>query len=565
VDVGSLTALNCGIPQMPRIVGASVTRSTPRTTIAAVITLALLGPSAQAQSARDHRGSIVIVTGQQPTVPIPTLMEGPAATQGNMELADQLFLRLAGLGPTLLTAGDQGFVPLLARSWTRPDSVTLVFELDPRARWQDGQPVTARDVVFTMERARDPAITPRLAALLRYISSVSADGERRVIFHFSRAYPEQLYDATFHAAPLPAHLLDTIPPEQLSRSSFITQPVGSGAYKLVRNVPGQFVELAANERFFLGKPKIDRVIIRVAPDADARLNLLLSGQADAIENVVPPLDNLRRIEADPSLRLIPVPSPTVGFLLFNHRDPQDPSRPHPILSDIRVRRAIILALDRQVLSRAVFGPYAEVPYGPVSPLLWIRHRAPRPDRQNLAEARRLLDQAGWQDSDGDGVRDRAGGPLRLSVSLPNTSAIRRQMGLLVQEQLRQVGIQLELHQLEFPVWTERRTSGRFDIDFAATVQDPSPSGLTQGWTCTGGTNVAKYCNPRVDSLLDVAVLGRARGHAPWLAVLRQIEADAPAAFLYAPSYVYAVKRRFRNVTITPASSWQLLRTWSEAS
>jgi peptide/nickel transport system substrate-binding protein len=564
VDVGSLTALNCGLTNTS-VVGASVTRWTTRITIAVVVALSSPAELANAQSARDHRGSIVIVTGQHPTVPIPTLMEGAAASQGNMELADQLFLRLAGLGPTLLTAGDRGFVPLLARSWTRPDSVTLVFDLDPRARWHDGKPVTARDVAFSLERARNPAIAPRLAALLRHISSVSAEGERRVIFRFSQAYPEQLYDATFHAAPLPAHLLDTIPPEALVRSSFVTQPVGSGPYKLVRNVSGQFVELVANERFFLGKPKIERVIIRGAADADARLNLLLSGQADAIEYVVPPLNNVQRIEADPTLRLIPVPSPTVGFLLFNYKDPQDRSRPHPILADLRVRRAIILGLDRQVLVRAVFGSYAEVPYGPVSPQLWIRHGSPRPDRQNLAEARRLLDQTGWQDGDGDGVRDRQGKPLRLTLSLPNTSAIRRQMALLVQEQLRQLGIDLELQQLEFPVWTERRTSGKFDIDFTGTVQDPSPSGLTQGWTCTGGTNVANYCNPRVDSLLQAAILGRGRGNSPWVAVLRQIEADAPAVFLYAPSNVVAVKRRFRNVTIMPASSWQLLRTWSDTN
>lgn len=542
-----------------------MTLSTPRTFLLAAVGLLLLPATASAQSGRTPRGSIVIVTGQQPTMPIPTLMEGAANSVGNLELADQLFLRLAGLGPTLLTAGDRGFVPLLAKSWTRRDSLTLVFDLDPRARWQDGVPVTARDVVFTIERAKNPAVAPRLVELLRHIKSVSAEGQQRVVFRYSHAYPEQLYDATFYVAPLPAHLLDTIPAEAVGRSSFVTQPVGNGPYRLVRNVAGQFVELAANERFFLGQPKIGRVIIRVAADPDARLNLLLSGQADAMDHVVPPLDNLRRINADTSLRVIPVPSPTVGFLLFNQRDPNDPSRPHPILSDRRVRRAITLGLDRQLLVRAVFGSYADVPYGPVSPLLWIRHSSPKPERPNAEEARRLLTEAGWNDADGNGIREREGRPLTLAVSFPNTSATRRQMALLAQEQLRQIGVDLQLQQLEFPLWIERRTAGKFDIDFAGTVQDPSPSGLSQAWSCAGGTNVAKYCNPRVDSLLEHAVLHVAKGNPaePWMAVLRQIEADAPAAFLYAPYYVYAVKRRFRNVTITPASSWQLLRAWSD--
>jgi len=523
--------------------------------------LAGIAVSANAQSA-GAENSIVIVTGQQPTTPIPTLMEGAAASLGNMELADQLFLRLAGLGPTMLTAGDRGFVPLLARSWTRRDSVTLVFDLDPRARWQDGVPVTSRDVLFSFQRAQNPAVAPRLAALLQHITGVTAEGDRRVVFRFSHPYSEQLYDATFHVAPLPAHLLDTLPPDAVARSSFVTQPVGSGPYRLVRIVPGQFVELAANEKFFLGPPKITRVIIRFATDPDARLNLLLSGQADAMDNVIPPLDNVRRVSADSSLRLIPVPSPALGFLLFNQRDPADTSRPHPILSDARVRRAITLALDRSSMVRVVFGNYGEVPYGPVSPVLWIRHGAPKPAQQNVAESRRLLAAAGWRDTDGDGTLDRGGQPLALRLSLPSTSAVRRQLALLVQEQLRQVGMRVELSQMEFPLWIERRTAGNFDIDFGSTSQDPSPSGLSQGWTCNGGTNVGHYCSPRVDSLMERAVLTRENPAEAWRQVLQQIEADAPATFLYAPTYVYAVKRRFRDVTISPTSSWQRLWEWS---
>jgi peptide/nickel transport system substrate-binding protein len=539
-----------------------VTRWTPR--IAIVVAVAMLLPATPvgAQTTSDARTSIVIVTGQQPTIPIPTLMEGAAGNVANMELADQLFVRLAELGPTLITAGDRNFVPLLARSWTRRDSVTLAFDLDPRARWQDGVPVTARDVVFTFGRAKNPSIAPRLTELLRKIASVTEEGERRVVVRFTHRYAEQLYDASFHVAPLPAHLLDSIPPDALARSSFVARPIGNGPYRLVRSVPGQFVELAANDAFFLGKPKVERVIIRTAADPQARVNLLLGGQADATENVPPPLDNLRRIAADPTLRLVPVPSPTVGFLLFNQRDPRNRSQPHPILADLRVRRAITLGLDRGLMVRAVFGSHGEVPYGPVSPILWIRHGAPKPERQNVAQARRLLAEAGWRDSDGDGTLDQNGRPLALSLSLPNTSGIRRQMALLVQEQLRQIGIKIELHQFEFPVWNERRTEGDFDIDFTATSQDPSPSGLTQGWTCSGGSNVAKYCDPRVDSMIERAVLGRGDPEKAWVAALRQIEADAPATFLYAPTYVYAVKRRFRNVRLSPVSSWLLLREWS---
>ncbi len=506
--------------------------------------------------------SIVIVTGQDATMPIPTLMEGAQNNQANAEIADQLFLRLAVLGPTLLTAGDRGFVPLLARAWTRRDSVTVAFELDPRARWHDGTPVTARDATFTFGRARDPAIAPRLARVLRNIAAVEAEGDRTVVFRFTHPYAEQVYDAVFHTALLPAHLLASLSPDAIRRSSFVERPVGNGPYRWVRGVPGELIELAANPDFFLGRPGISRVLVRVAADADARINLLLSGEADAMDNIPPPPSNLKRVAGRGDIRLVQVPSPTVGYLLYNQRDPRDRSRPHPVLADTQVRRALTLALDRRVLVRAVLGRYGEVPYGPVSPLLWIRHGAPAPPAPNRAAARRLLAERGWSDSDGDGVLDRGGTPLSLRLIYPATSGIRRQMALLIQEQWRGVGVRAELVQLDGPVWNERRSAGDFDVDFSAALQDPSPSTLTQSWSCRGGNNVAGYCDPVVDSLLDQAILGRDATAGTWHAVLRRIEDAAPATFLYAPIYVFAVHRRFQDVTIRPESSWLALWRWS---
>ena len=523
------------------------------------------GASPLAAQGRNAGSSIVIVTGEQATLPIPTLMEGSAASLANLEVADHLFLRLANLGPEIITSGDHGFVPLLARGWTRRDSVTLAFDLDPRARWQDGAPVTARDVLFTFARARDPAIAPRLATLLRRIVSVSAESDHRVVFRFSEPYAEQLYDAVWHVAPLPAHLLEHIPAADLATSPFVTKPVGNGPYRWVRSIPDQFIELAANESFFLGRPGIDRVIVRTATDPAARRNMVLSHEADAMDNILPPLDNLKQLSANKDVRLIPVPSSTVGFMLFNERDPADTSRPHPVLADRDVRRAIILSLDRETLVRAVYGSYGEVPYGPTSPVLWIRHGTPKAAGPNRSRARRLLASKGWTDSDGDGVLDRQGAPLRLTLSYPGTSAVRKQIALLAQQQLRQNGIDVRLQQYEFPVYLERRYAGHFDIDFSATVQDPSPSGLSQGWSCDGGTNVAHYCDPRVDSLIERATASSEDSREAWHAALRQIEDDAPAAFMYAPSYVFAVNRRIGNVTIRPESSWMGLWKWTAGS
>lgn len=514
---------------------------------------------AAAQAAADDHGTLVIVTGQQATLPIPTLIQSTA----NQDVADQLFLRLAGLGPTLHTVGDDGFVPLLARRWTRRDSLTLVFDLDPRARWQDGAPVTARDVVFTFERARNRSLTPKLAPLLRFITSVRAEGTRRVVFRFSRAYAGQMYDAAWQVQPLPSHLLERIPPDKLAESDFARHPVGNGPFTWVRLVPGEYVELAANARFFLGAPKLDRVFFHFASDGDARMNLLLSGAADALENVLP-LSNVQRVQGDPNLRLVVVPSLVYGYLLFNERDPADRTQPHPILSDVAVRRALTMAIDREGLGRAVFGPYSAVPVGPVSQMLWIRDPTVAPLPYDTAEAHRLLAARGWLDHDGDGVLDRDGVPLALTLNVPGTSAVRRLLALQIQEQLRTFGVKVDVSSLAFEVYMQRRLAGDFDLDLAGATQDPSPSGLTEVWSCSGigGGNVGGYCNPAVDSLFDAAIFATGDPLPLWQEAIRRISDDAPAVFLYALSTVAAVNRRFDNVHIRPESVWLQLREWS---
>jgi peptide/nickel transport system substrate-binding protein len=530
-----------------------------------VLAAALAGASAARPVlalAQREPSSIVIVTGQQATMPVPTLMEGPQNTLANYEIADHLFLRLAGLGPGLVTAGDGGFEPLLAKSWSRRDSLTLVFELNPRARWHDGAPVTARDVVFTFGRARNGTIAPRLANATRRIASVEAEGDRGVVFRFTEVYAEQLYDATFHVAILPAHLLAGLPATAHAWASFVASPVGTGPYRWVRREEGQFVQLAANHDFFLGRPGIERVIVRVAGSADARLNLLLSGQADAMDNIPPPTTNLARVEAARDVRLVSVPSNNLGYLLFNQRAPGHRDRPHPILADRDVRRALILALDRDLTVRAVLGQYGYVPFGPASAQLWIRHGAPGHSRQDQSAARRLLEGRGWLDRDGDGVREsRTGEPLSLRMLVSTSSLTRTQMAVIVQEQLRQVGVRVELVRLEVAVWAERRSAGDFDIDFSAATQDPSPSGLVFSWSCSGPGNVGGYCDPGADSLLQQAIASPKADRALWHSFLRRVEDSAPAAFMYTQSFAYAVNRRFRDVTIRPESSWIALWRW----
>lgn len=534
----------------------------PLRALAAFVLLVLL-PSGGLAAQRGVPGAVVIIIGRDPVTPIPMLTRFSA----DLDVANQLFLRLARIAPGLRTWGDSGFAPELARRWARRDSVTLAFDLDPRARWHDGQPVVANDVVTTLDRARNPATGGRYAAQLSELAEVRAEGARRVVVRFRRPYAEQLYDAVYHVPPLPAHLVAAIPADSLAASGFVRAPVGNGPYRWVRSVPGQLVELEAIRGHFLGTPGIRRVVFRVVPDADARLNLLLSGDGDAQEAVSPPVANLERIRAAGHLREVPVASGLLGYVLFNFADPADGTRtrPHPILGDVRVRRALVQALDRTRMVRSVFGPYAAVPEGPTSQLWWIRSLAPPALPVDTAAARRLLAEAGWRDSDGDGVLDRGGRPFVLRFNVPAPSPPRRLIALQMQEQLRPLGVQLDVQVVEGAVFSERRNRGDFDLDFGGAVQDPSPSGIVNSWSCANAGlpegNVGRYCNPAVDSLVNAARFTPGDPSAHWREVLARIQADAPAIFLYAPATVFAVSTRYREATLRPDSPWGDLRRW----
>lgn len=479
----------------------------------------------------------------------------------NAEVTNLLFLRLAEMGPTLTTVGDRDFVPMLARTWKRRDSLTLAFDLDRRAVWHDGHPVIAADVVLSFEQAR---MVPDLASALKRVQSVTAEGDHRVVFRFTRAYGEQFYDATHHLLILPSHLVAAIPPDSLATSSFAQNPVGNGAFRWVRRVPGQLIELAAFDRFFLGRPRITRVYFRVANDPDARLNMVLSGEADVVQSLS--LAEEMRVRQNPDLELTAVASPGITYALFNQKSYGDRSKPHPILADPVVRRALILALDRPAMVRSVYGGRALVPDGPVPQMFaWVEVPGRRVQPSDTARARRMLASAGWTDHDGDGILDRQGVPFELTVNTPTRTPQRPMLAQQMQARLLPLGIKLTVRPLEFQVSQTMRDSGQFDIDMSFAQLDPTPSGWDWSWSCANAgkrrQNVGSYCNPRIDSLL----LRAQSSENPvrlYREILGLIRNDAPAIFLSSPATVIAVNRRYASHPFRPEVLWLSLRNWS---
>src|SRR5262245_34501571 len=213
----------------------------------------------------DRCGVAVVTMGSDADALLPPFVRsGPG-----LAASDLIFLKLADIGLSLNTVGDAGFQPRLARSWKFEDSLTISFDLDPRARWHDGATITPADVVFTFDIFRDSVINANARPLLADISSVTVRDDHTVVFHFRRAYSEQFYDATYQMRVLPKHLLDSIPRAKLESHPLARNPIGNGPYRFVSWKAGETIELVADTGFFLGRPGINRVIVRPASDVNA--------------------------------------------------------------------------------------------------------------------------------------------------------------------------------------------------------------------------------------------------------------------------------------------------------
>src|SRR6266566_3895782 len=176
----------------------------------------------------------------------------------------------------------EDFTPLLAERWEWDRPLTLVFHLDPRARWQDGQRVTAADVVFTYDSYNDPRVNSPYRTALRWISAVTSRDSLTAVFRFRRRYPEIFYDAVYQMRILPGHLLRNIPRDQWQSTPFGRAPVGDGPYRFAAWKAGERLELVADSTCFLGRPHIRRLIWRFTPDLQVAVTQMVAGEADAV-------------------------------------------------------------------------------------------------------------------------------------------------------------------------------------------------------------------------------------------------------------------------------------------
>lgn len=539
-------------------------RTQPLAVAAAALLVAgaLACHSTESRTAGAPGGTLVITTAADADYLLPVLVQ---SLQGK-EVTDLMYERLAEIDSTLDWADDRTWSPRLADRWDwSRDSLSIAFHLDPKAHWHDGQPVTARDVVFSYHLYADSTTGSAAAPLVANIDSVTARDSLTAVVWYRHRNPAQFFQFVYNVTIMPEHVLKNVPPGQLATSEVTRHPIGSGPFRFVKWVQGSTIELVADTTYYRGRPKLDRVIFSIAPDYNTAATSLLAGQADFFEVLRAPV--IPEVEKNPSLKAVPYASLDYGYLAFNLRDPKHPSRPNAVFGDRNVRRALSMALDRPAMVRNVFDTLAMPALGPFPRVI-----APDTNLRELPydtlHAKALLDSAGWRDTNGDGIREKNGAPLEFTLLVPNSSRIRQQFAVLTQQQLRGVGAKVNIEQLDFSAFMNRQIQRDFDAVLGAWHVDPYPGSIVQTWSSAGartkdGSNYGSYTSPTFDAYVDSALTSySAAGRKRYFHTAYQtIIDDAPAVWLYEPRNVAGAHRRVQIVGMRPDAWWADLAQW----
>ncbi len=335
---------------------------------------------------------------------------------------------------------------LAARWEPSPDWKTWTIELRSDVRWHDGVPVTSADDAYTVALLNHPDVLAYGAAP---VDSIEILDSLRFRVHLDRPsdWPLSAWTVVY-----PSHLLKDLDPAEVYEWEFWTRPVGNGPFRYVRHVPETMVELDANPDYYLGRPSIDRVQIKFTSGGQGQSGVmeLLAGNVDLVRGLSPIQAGMLREE--PRLNSYYVYQALSVWLIWNFTD--------PLFSDLRVRQALAHATNRTELQRVLGFPDGV----PVTDGVFFlcdpqNIQVAEPYASDPERAQKLLAEAGWQDSDGDGVLDRDGEPFAFTLLL-NSDAVTA--ATFVQDQLRRIGIDMQLQTLDWSLVNARFDAGDFE-------------------------------------------------------------------------------------------------------
>ena len=441
----------------------------------------------------------------------------------------------------LLSRGDNlDVAPGLAERWEIPDPLTYIFHLRHGVKFHDGHPLTSRDVKWTFDSLLEGKVRSTKAAVYRFVDRIDATDDYTVIFHLKEPFATLLWNLSDGAIGIVPYG---------SGSEITAHPIGSGPFRFVSAETDKEVILECNQDYWGDKARLARVRFAVVPDATTRALELRKGSADATINALTP-DTVLTLQRDPSLAVERAPGTVLAYLGFNLRD--------PILKNVRVRQAIAYALDRQPMIEYLWRGEAQVAKSILPPQSWAYNADVRGYNHDPGKANQLLDVAGYPAVNG----------VRFHITMKtSTDENTRLMVAVMQQQLRDVGIALDIRSFEFATFFTDVTHGVFQIyglRWIGANEDPDifEYAFHSAKFPPNGANRSYYSNPKLDALIDQArrEVDPSVRKPIYAEVQRILANDLPYIDLWYLDNVLVHNKRVRNLKLNPAGNYDFLRT-----
>ena len=445
--------------------------------------------------------------------------------------------------------------PDLAESWgTTADGTIYNFSLRPNATWHDGKPVTSDDVIFTIELIKSAAsFYPQDVKELWSKVEIIRLNDKALQFKIPEPYAPFLDYMTFGV--LPKHLLEGIPLEQILNTDFNLKPVGSGPYKfdhlLIDNNQITGVVLVRNEEYHLDKPFIDQMIFKYYSTSMDAMEAYQAGEVAGISRITE--DVLPEALEDTNLSKYTSRLPQMGFVLFNLGNPEV-----AFLQDAKMRRALMLGLNRQRLIDVFLKGQAIPLDGPILPGSWAHYDGVEKITYDADAAIVLLKELGYNlPAEGGTVRVKDGKPLQFSLVHPD-DAVHSQMAQSIQENWAAIGVKLDLIPVPYASlqndYLAKRSYQAALVELAMSrTPDPDPYPFWHQAEATGGQNYSQWDNRSASEYLEQARVTtdfglRARLYRNFQVIFAR---ELPSLPLYVPVYTYGVNDTVLGVQVPP--------------
>jgi peptide/nickel transport system substrate-binding protein len=459
-------------------------------------------------------------------------------------------------------------IPMLASALPTisSDQLTFTFKLRPNLKWNDGQPMTADDVVFTYNLMYSPDtndfVSRYRASLEGFVQSVTATDPQTVVFKFSQILAN-FVDTHCRYGILPKHVLGSVTPKALNTHDFFTKgpTVVSGVFKFNKWDKGQQVVLDRNDSYWGGAAHLDQYIFKVVTDAVVLAQQLKTGELDTGQPDASQFDNLKTVNTITTLAYL-----QAGFVYYQFN--LDPTKAaSKIFGDKNVRKALHTALDRTAMAKAVYFGQA-VPADSVEvATTWAYNPNVSPKYPfDKAAANKMLDDAGWAKGS-DGIRAKGGVRMAFEVNTNSGNKVRENLIQVMQQQWKDIGVDATPRAIAFQTLvTQLRSTRTFQIILIGiSNQDTDPDETTLFTTKgigSAGLNGMSYSNPQVDQLMDAALQTTDRTkRKPIYAQIQNILAeDIPVGMLFYPNYLWGINKRVQNFNVGTYNTYQA-RPW----